>query len=184
MRPRQTLPRLWLVSDHRNDPVLEAALRRLPRGSGLVLRHYHLGRAERARRFRALRRLCRRLGHTIVLAGPPELAGKWGADGSYGPPLPARGALRLASAHSLREIAAANRTGAGLVLLSPVFPTRSHPGAASLGALRFALIARRSAAPVLAMGGMNARSARRLRAWGWAAIDGLSQKMPRIPLDS
>jgi len=60
------------------------------------------------------------------------------------------------------------------VLLSPVFPTRSHPGGKVLGALRFRLLAARSRLPVLALGGMNARRARALRGFGWAAIDGLA----------
>ena len=47
MQNRQSLPQLWLLSDARNDAGLEQALRRLPRGSGFVLRHYHLPPAER-----------------------------------------------------------------------------------------------------------------------------------------
>ena len=42
------LPDLWLVSDARNDAVLEAALARLPRGSGFIFRHYHLRPPKRA----------------------------------------------------------------------------------------------------------------------------------------
>ncbi len=64
------------------------------------------------------------------------------------------------------------------VLLSPVLPTRSHPGAPVLGMVRFLLLARHSPVPVLALGGMNRAAARRLPSrgavQGWAAIDGLS----------
>jgi len=81
--------------------------------------------------------------------------------------------LRLLTAHSLREIGAARRAGAGAILLSPVFPTRSHPGAKTLGPLRFRLLAARAGLPVIALGGMNARRAKRLRVRRWAAIDGL-----------
>ena len=64
------------------------------------------------------------------------------------------------------------RARADLVLLSPVFPTRSHPGAATLGPVRFGSMAlgRR----VAALGGMDAQRFKRLRylgAYGWAAID-------------
>lgn len=173
MRSRQTLPRLWLISDARNDAGLDVALRRLPRGSGLVFRHYHLSPAERLARFRALSRLCRACGHVIVLAGPLRAAQRWNAHGSYG--LPAAGAgLRLATVHDLREIGQANRSKSALALLSPVFPTRSHPGSATLGPVRFRLMARRAAMPVLALGGLNRKTARRLPGFGWAAIDGLS----------
>jgi len=48
MSLRQTLiPPIWLVSDARNDGGLEQALARLPRGSGLIFRHYHLPEAQR-----------------------------------------------------------------------------------------------------------------------------------------
>ena len=173
MRPRQTpstdpLSALWLISDARNDAVLERALARLPRGSGLVFRHYHLPPAKRRARFAALRRLCHAHGHMAVLAGDA----RWPADGQYGAKVPGR--RYLATAHSAREIARANLAGADAVLLSPVFPTRSHPGVATLGPVRFRLLARLSAVPVIALGGMDARRARRLRWPCWAAIDGLS----------
>ena len=63
---------------------------------------------------------------------------------------------------------------ADAVLLSPVFATRSHPGAPSLGPLRFLLMAQKAALPVIALGGMTAQRAARLRVHRWAAIDGLS----------
>jgi len=188
MRARQSqrrsrLPRLWLVSDARNDAVLERALAALPRGSGLVFRHYHLAPAERAARLRRLRRLCRAHGHAIALAGKGRFSPGPGGAMTYGPPRLGPGP-HLAAVHSLREIGAANRSGAALVLLSPVFATRSHPGGPALGPVRFLLLARRAAAPVLALGGMDPRAARRLPGFGWAAIDGLSHKTRGNPLDS
>jgi thiamine monophosphate synthase len=49
--------------------------------------------------------------------------------------------VRTAPAHDRRELIAAKRAGAHLVLLSPVFATRSHPGQNSLGVIRFGLAA-------------------------------------------
>lgn len=168
------LPRLWLVSDARNDALLEVALERLPRGSGLIFRHGHLGARARKARFDRLQRLCHRLGHIIVLSGSPRRARRWGADGSYGPPCPGR---CLATAHSLDEIAQANRCGAAAVILSPVYPTRSHPGAKALGRVRFLALARHARQPVIALGGMTLRRFRGLPVHGWAAIDGLSPNL-------
>jgi thiamine-phosphate pyrophosphorylase len=171
MPPRQSpLPRIWLVSDRRNDARLATVLARLPRGSGLIFRHYHLDPAPRRARFAALSRIARARGHQVILAGPPRLARRWGADGSYGAPVPGR---TLATVHSLREIGRARRLGAAAVLLSPVFATRSHPGAAPLGPQRFRALARRAGLPVIALGGMDARRARALGAPRFAAIDGL-----------
>jgi thiamine-phosphate pyrophosphorylase len=168
-------PRIWLVSDARNDAVLEAVLARLPRGSGLIFRHYHLPPEERRARFEALRRLARRRGHWSVLAAGARTARAWRADGSYGPPQAlAHGPalLRLVTAHSLREVGRARRADA--VVLSPVFATRSHPHAAVLGPARFRLLAARSRMPVVALGGMTPTRARAVRAKHWAAIDGLT----------
>ena len=166
------LPQLWLVSDARNDAALERALAQLPRGSGFIFRHHHLPPAQRRARFAQLARRARARGQLAILAGSAAQARAWGADGAYGlPQLLARGPdiLRLASAHSLRELAKARR--ADLVLLSPVFSTRSHPGATPLGPLRFRLLAARSAVPVIALGGMTAKAARRLDWPLWAGID-------------
>lgn len=182
MPPRQSaLPAVWLVTDARNDSRLEAALARLPRGSGLIYRHYHLDTARRRARFARLKGLARRRGHWLVLSGTAREARAWGGDGAYGTPArlahgPA--ALRFVTAHSLAEIAAARRARADAILLSPVFATRSHPGARGLGPLRFRLLAARAGVAVIALGGMDAARARRIGAAHWAAIDGL------IPKDS
>ena len=177
MKRQPTLPRLWLISDARNDAGLAAALARLPRGTGFIFRHYHLPPAARRARFAALARLARQRGMVVVLAGTPAQARRWGADGAYGTAQQvARGGtgLRLATAHGLRELARARAAGADAALLSPVFPTRSHPGAAVLGAARWRALARNAPLPVIALGGMTARRARALRCDSWAAIDGLS----------
>lgn len=178
MRSRQSLPKLWLLSDARNDAVLERALRQLPRGSGFIYRHYHMPDHERWRRFRALQRLARARDHCVILADSALTAREWGADGIYGAPralCPQRKDLiQIATAHDMAEILLANLFGADFVMISPVFPTSSHPGAISLGPVRFRTLAARANMPVIALGGMNAGSARRLKWERWAAIDGLS----------
>ena len=177
MRVRQTLPDLWLLSDERNDAVLEDALARLPRGSGFIYRHYHLADAERIARWFELRRIARSRGHLMILADSSLTAREWGADGIYGAPralYPTSDLLTLATAHNLAEIGQANRVRADAVLLSPVFPTRSHPDACTLGPTRFRLLARQAQMPVSALGGMTPHTAGRLGWPRWAAIDGLS----------
>lgn len=172
-----SLPLIWLVSDKRNDAVLERILFSLPRRSGLIFRHYHLPPAERRARFETLRRIARPRRHLMILAGTPREAAQWRADGCYGAPARAQAKLaqgrgiRLLTAHSFREIGRAAQADA--ILLSPVFPTHSHPGALVLGPIRFRLLARMAQAPVIALGGMTDRRAAKLGT-AWAAIDGLS----------
>lgn len=175
---RSSLPRLWLLSDERNDAVLDEALARLPRRSGFIYRHYHLPPHQRRGRFAQLGRIARGRDHTIILADSALTAREWGADGIYGAPralYPRRDLLTLATAHDLAEIGFANRLGADAVLLSPAFATRSHPGDPALGPVRFRLLAARARMPVIALGGMNERNAAHLGWSRWAAIDGLSR---------
>ena len=118
MPARQPLPDLWLLSDERNDAALDEALRRLPRRSGFIYRHYHLPDAARIARWHELLRIARARGHLAVLADSARTAREWGADGIYGAPralYPPSDLLTLATAHSLREIGLANRVRADAV---------------------------------------------------------------------
>lgn len=172
----QPLPNIWLITDVRNDTALEGALQRLPRGSGLIYRHYHLPAAQRRARFDQLARLARRYCHRVILAGSARQARRWGADGVYGPArLLAHGPqlLRLVTVHSAAELMRVRRANA--VLLSPVFPTRSHPEAQELGPNRFYTLAALARVPVIALGGMDRARAKRLGWRRWAAIDAFSR---------
>lgn len=176
-RARQAIPGPWLFTDERlggadpRDPLWRAVAA-LPRGGGIVFRHYGWPPAARKRLLEALKPIAKRRGLILVgsrIAGTPDGVHRPRGDRQ------ARGrGLLTASAHGRRELHQAFADGADLVFLSPVFPTRSHPGAATLGPLRFGLVARGARGPVLALGGMDARRARRLRplgAAGYAAID-------------
>lgn len=180
---RHPLPRLWLMTDERVGEGLWPALERLPRGSGVIFRHYRT--PERRALFERVRRIARRRGLLLLLAGSPREAIAWHADGAHGRSPHVRSSrplVRTAPAHDAYELA---RARADAVLLSPVFLTHSHPGARVLGPLRFAVLARRARLPVIALGGMDARRFRRLErsgAYGWAAIDAFSnQNLKEVP---
>ena len=174
----QSLPNLWLLSDARNDAVLEARLGEFREPVGFVYRHYHLAPAERLARFETLARIARRMGHLVILSDSTLTAREWGAHGVYGAPLsiyPTRAdMITIATVHDMREMAQANRIGADAIMLSPVFTTRSHSGGTLLGSARFRSLARHAQMPVIALGGMTRAKARRLDWDRWAAIDGLS----------
>ncbi|WP_293968719.1 thiamine phosphate synthase [Sphingomonas sp.] len=163
------------MTDERADGTLEQALARLPRGAGIVFRHHATPPAGRKARFAQVRRIAKARGLIVILAGDPRDAIGWRADGWHGRSarrVPLR--FRTAPAHDLAELVAARRAGVDVAFLSPVFPTRSHPGSSALGPLRFGLIARGAGIRVAALGGMTPRRYRRLAmlgASGWAAID-------------
>lgn len=154
------------MTDERAD--LWAAVRRLPPGAGVVFRHHATGTAERRRLFVHLRRTTRAKRLLLVRAGATPLPGEMGVHGRRG-----RGLVTW-PAHDRREALAGRRAGAALLFVSPVFPTRSHPGAPALGPARAAQIGRGLQQGLIALGGVNARRFRALRRLGfegWAAID-------------
>ena len=165
---RQPLPRLWLMTDERQGEALWGALERLPKGAGVVFRHYGLAPRERRRLFERVRKVARRR-RLLLLVGGGGLRGD-GVHNRRGP------GLRSASAHDLRGLRSAERLGASLVFVSPAFATRSHPEARPLGPIRFGLIAVKARVPVVALGGVNRGNARRLpHIYGWAGIDAWSR---------
>jgi thiamine-phosphate pyrophosphorylase len=155
---------------------------RLPKGAAVVFRPF--GQARALRQGPALRALARRRGLTFLVGADARLAGRLKADGVHLPERLAHraGAIRrahpgwlvTAAAHSARAVFAARRAGAMAVVISTVFPSRSPSAGRPLGPLRFAALSR--LAPAYALGGVNARTARRLvatQAIGLAGIEGL-----------
>ena len=160
------LPRRWLMTDPRLGEGLWEALSALPKGSGVILRHYQLPGGERRALFEKIRRIAQHRRLMLVVAGEERL----GFAPSHGRH---RSAL-TAPVHSRREAIAAIRNGAKLLFVSPVHPTRSHPGARTLGPARLGLLIRGLNARIIALGGMNERRWRALsplEVHGWAGID-------------
>lgn len=179
-RHRKKLPGLWLMTDERvEDASLLAAAARLPRGrAGIVFRHYRTEAMKRRALFEALRAIARQRRLVLMLAGDARTAAAWRADGWHGRDGPKNfhRLIHSQAAHDRRELQAAAR--ADMVFLSPLFPTRSHPGAGALGRIGFAALARQAKVPVIALGGVRAKHRHMLRgigAAGWAAIDGLTE---------
>ncbi len=77
------------------------------------------------------------------------------------------------SCHNSAELQQAHVCGADFALLSPVFPTRSHPGAAHLGAEKFQKLASEAMLPVVALGGIDASNCHTLKGYGMAVISAL-----------
>ncbi|MBM3554056.1 MAG: thiamine phosphate synthase [Alphaproteobacteria bacterium] len=162
-------PCRWLVTDETRlaDPL--PAISALPPGSGVIFRHYGLSQKEREQLARTVIRLGRRQRLVVLVAGDPALALRCGADGLHVPEAlsrprrrPKRNWLVTAAAHGRGALSKARRCRVDAALLSPVFPTASHPEARTIGPTRFGLWTRALRYPVLALGGMNAGTARHL----------------------
>jgi thiamine-phosphate pyrophosphorylase len=165
---RHAIPTRWLMTDERLGDGLWAALRRLPHGGGVVFRHYATPAAERRRLFVRVLRIARARGLTMVRAGDQAMPGEMGVHGAAG------WGLVTFPAHDRREAIKRVRAGATLLFVSPIFVTRSHPGARPLRHWQAAAIARGLPVTVIALGGMDEkrfRSVRRLGFHGYAGID-------------
>lgn len=181
MLPRH--PLVWLMTDERCGDALWDALRRLPPGSGVVFRHHATPARERRALFAAVRRIARARRLVLVAAGSQRL----GAVATHGQGT-AGSRPTTWPAHARREAIAGVRKGATTLFVSPVFATRSHPGARGIGVARAVQIGRGSKARIVALGGMDARRFRRIAHHGfvgWAAIDALhrppGQKRKAVP---
>ncbi len=167
----RVLPVLWLFTDAQRLPDPRAAVAALPPGlCGVVLRHD--ASPGRALLGLQLARTCRQRRIALCVAGDSRLAARLGAGlhlrgGRVAGGRPrglARNAVVTSSAHDVAELRRAERAGAMLVFLSPLWPTRSHPGAPSLGLLRWRTLARHARVPACALGGVDGTGARALRA--------------------
>ncbi|HEY1632619.1 MAG TPA: thiamine phosphate synthase [Rhizomicrobium sp.] len=164
------LPCLILMTDDATLPDPRAAAHALPHGSLVILRGTALRFARDIHAIRGLR---------LLIANDGALAARIGADGIHLSEARAHeaahwrarhpGWLITAAAHSLRATA----VQADAVLLSPIFATRSHPGAKTLG-LRALTIARQAATPVYALGGVDAITVRRLDGGAFAGVAAIS----------
>ena len=170
---RQNAPTIWAFTDTGRTPDVLGLVRMLPPGTGLVFRHD--GVAGRPALAAAAARLCRARRIMMVMT-PPLIAGvgvhlRGGRRDGPGP-LPA---LRTSSAHSRIEVLRARRAGAGIIFLSPLFSTLSHPGAVPLGSLRWRRLAQGDAA-IYALGGVTGATAFAIpqTAAGFGAIGALS----------
>ena len=167
---RPALPRLWLFTDRLRLPDPRGAVMRLPRGkSGVILRHDD--DPARAALGRNLAQICRARRLTLTVAGDTRLAASLKAGvhlrgGRWPGPVRTRGIV-TSSAHSVPDLLRGRRAGAGLIFLSPAFPTASHASAPGLGPLRWSAMSRYlagSPAAVAALGGVTGRSIGRLKA--------------------
>jgi thiamine-phosphate pyrophosphorylase len=162
------------MTDERIGEELWTAIDRLPRKAGIVFRHYLTPPHERATLAGRIADICRPRGLVLAIASDIELARTLKADLVHNPPEPPNDLPFSRAVHSLEEAREAKAAGAALVFVSPVYPTRSHPGRTPLSRPAALRIAKAAGVPAIALGGMDARKSARLERegfYGWAGID-------------
>lgn len=172
---------LVFVTDGDRTPDPVALAQNLPRGAAVIYRHF--GAPDALEVGRALAALARARGLILLIGADEALAAAVRADGLHLPESRVRrlrairarrpGWVLTTAAHS--EDALQRAAGADAVLASPVFSSRSPSAGEPLGVARLRRMCQESAAPVIALGGVNARTAPRLLrsgAAGLAVVDG------------
>ncbi len=178
------LPTVFFVTDPDRTPDLVRIAEGLPRGTGVIFRGF--GRAGANRVAKALAKTAARRGLILLIGADERLAAKIDAKGVH---LPERDLWRAPSirarhsdwmitgaAHSPSALRKAKRAGLDAVLLSTAFASRSPTAGHPLGPVRLAIAVQGARSPVVALGGVNGRTAKRLigtGAQGFAAVDGL-----------
>ena len=177
------LPRWIVMTDEDRMPVSLDLVAALPFGSAVIIRNRD--QEQSLADARAVRELAARQGITISVSLSSPITGPLPTNGLH---IPERSLVNwkasdlgrlqpgfiTTSAHSRAAAWRGWCIGADAVLLSPVFPTASHPEGQALGLMRFAAIAGTCPFPIYALGGVTMRSVRRTLQVGAQGIAGIS----------
>ena len=179
------LPSVFFITDPVRTPDPVRIAEGLPRGTGVIFRGFGRPGAERVAK--ALAMTAVRRGLILLIGADERLAAKVGAQGMHlperdlgrAPAIRARHSAWMitGAAHSSSALRVAKGVGLDAALLSTAFASRSPTAGRPLGAVRMAIAVRGARLPVIALGGANGRSAKRLigtGVWGFAAVDGLA----------
>ncbi len=173
--PPKPMVRHWLMGDARLGDALLAAARNLPPNGAIILRPHAMTAAQLTpANLRQLRAIARARRHMLLHSARTPV----GFDGVHASGGRLRGRVKplCFPVHNPRDLAAARRAGARYVLISPIYASASHVGAAGMGMGRFkqlAQAAKKAGMTAIALGGMDAvrfATMRRHGAAGWAAI--------------
>ena len=176
------LPSTLFLTDTDRTPDAVKVIRGLPRGSGVIYRHYGIqGRAKLAK---DLSLLCRQLHIFFIVANDWRLAISVNANGVHLPEYAVRNwhkfqvrnprFLVTCAAHSQRSIWNAIHAGVDAVLVSPVFTTDSHQKNNPLGLIKFSNMCRISPIPIYALGGITGHNVRRIQNSAFFGLAGIS----------
>lgn len=147
MSRRQTLPTRWMLVTEGNRRDVLAMARKLPLGSGILLLAAIPGAEMRRLRHLAAGR------HLLVKQERRGIA---------------------ARVHNVEELRRALSARTGLILLSPLYPTDTHPEWQAIPRMRAATLAQLAGRNLIALGGMNERRYAKVARLGFSGWAGLS----------
>jgi thiamine-phosphate pyrophosphorylase len=177
-----TLPSAFYVSDENRNRSVIKTVKRLPLGTGVLFRHY--GIENRQKLGKTIASVCKQRKLPLLVAGDAALAHRLKADGLHLaewqinklPLLRCRYPLLQISiaCHTYKSLKTAEKLGADLAFLSPLYPTKSHPGARSLTPLKASNWIKNLSIPTYALGGVSEKHFTQLSNAGFSGIAGIS----------
>lgn len=180
------LPPAFFLTDPTRVPDPLPVVGNLPRGWGVILRHFGMG--DQIALAEPLSKLCRRRGLILLIANDPELAIQVRADGVHWPERSLGKARRwvgrfeitTGAAHSRSSVRKAERSGCDAALLSTVFASKSPSASKPLGPVKFRALSRSANLPVYGLGGVNSDNAGCIAPFGGiASIGGIVEAFSR-----
>jgi len=182
-RQRGDLPAAFFITDQKAIPEPERIIEGLPKNCAVIFRDYDY--PDRKNLGQSLRKLCNKKSLLFLVAGDENLAANLNAGGLHLPEALMRNAnnirkrhprwLITASCHHLTTLKEAENISLDAGLISPVFPTYSHPETytgkqATLGPSGVRQMTAATTLPLYALGGITRENARQLIGSGIAGI--------------
>jgi thiamine-phosphate pyrophosphorylase len=174
----RNLPALYILTDPKRTPDIFHLARQAPSGCALIYRHF--GHEDRYKTGHRLMKIAEECGFSLLVSSDIKLADTIGADGVHWPErcfsegacYKARGDNRIfsISAHNPFTVLKAQRAGFDCVLYSCLFASNSASATSPKGLYSMANIARKSAIPVIPLGGINIKNGERLKHLGFSGI--------------
>ena len=137
----------------------------IPHQTMVIIRDYDLSVSARRNYGRKIVKICRDRGLKVLVGKDPVLAMDLNADGIHTPESLLAFLLLwrdkkpewilTTACHSRSSLVRIERCGVDATFVSPVFPTKSHPGSKTLGVDRFRKIVCDVKIPIYALGGIN-----------------------------
>ncbi|MBT5186996.1 MAG: hypothetical protein HOM01_09325 [Kordiimonadaceae bacterium] len=177
------LPSIIFMTDQQAQPYPENVIAKMPAGSMVILRDYD--EENRYDLAVALKYICQAKKIKILIAADIDLALMIGADGIHLPEYKMELAQKIrndhpslfitAAAHNEDAVSRAQNFNLNAVLLSPIFATKSHPITfkypdSVIGPDKLKEICAAHKLPIYALGGINLKTADKLKETGIAGI--------------
>ncbi|PPR37969.1 MAG: Thiamine-phosphate synthase [Alphaproteobacteria bacterium MarineAlpha6_Bin4] len=153
---------------------------KIPKKSALLLRSYNS--KDRNKIAKQLLKFCKMKKIKLLIGSDIKLAEKINADGIHFPEYmlnkniinkiaikkikSRKNKIITSAAHSLKSIKKAECFGIDAALLSPIFPSKSHPKVKNLGLKKLNKILQKIELPIYALGGINLKNVKSLSKTG------------------